>query len=97
MVVNQAIENRKHGTGGISSSWKTTDQGDTQREETGVDEEEVSTDLNDVEEQRGYREQDALGHSKLLHSVLQEESQSLEAGTNINGLSAMDNIAAYRQ
>lgn len=71
---------------------KQTNQGNAQGKEPGVDEEVVTTDLNDVEQQRGHWQQDALGHSKFLHRVLQEKSQRLngtQTGRNIKGKSAM--------
>lgn len=54
-----------------------TDQRYTQGKEPGVDEEVVSTDLDDVEEQRSHRQQDALGHNKLLNGILQKEPHRL--------------------
>lgn len=54
-----------------------TNQRDEQREEPSVDEEIISSDLYDVQEQRAHRQQDALGHCKLLHCVLQEKTQRL--------------------
>lgn len=51
-----------------------TNQRDDECEEPGVDEEIISTDLDDVEEQRGDGQQNALRHHKLLQSVFQEEA-----------------------
>lgn len=56
---------------------KAANQRDDEREEPGVDEEIVSADLDDVQEQRGHGQQDALGHHKLLQSIFQEEAQRL--------------------
>ena len=50
-----------------------TNQRDDESEEPGVDEEVISTDLDDVEEQGGHRQQNTLSHRKLLQGVLQEE------------------------
>jgi len=55
-----------------------TDQRNSQGEEPGVDEKVVSTNLDDVQEQGGDREQDTLGHNELLHSILKEEPQCLK-------------------
>lgn len=56
---------------------RSTNQRNTQGEEPGIDEEVVAADLDDVEEQRGHRQQDTLSHYKFLHSILKEESQCL--------------------
>ena len=57
--------------------WTSTNQRNSQGKEPGVNEKVVSTDLDDVEEQWGHRQQDALGHHKLLHSILEEEPYRL--------------------
>lgn len=64
----------------LFNSWKgehSTNQRNRQGKEPGVDEKVVSTNLDDVQEQRGDGQQDALGHKKLLYSILQEEPHRL--------------------
>lgn len=56
-----------------------THQRNSQCEEPGIDEKEVSANLDDVEEQRGDRQQDTLGHNKLLYSIFKEEPQCLRS------------------
>lgn len=60
-----------------------TDQRHSQGEEPGIDEKVVASDFDDVKEQWGHRQQDTLGHYKLLYSVLEEEPQRLRGREDI--------------
>ncbi len=60
-----------------SANARKTDQWDDECEEPGIDEEVITTDLDDVEEQWCHWQQNTLSHSELLESVFQEETQCL--------------------
>lgn len=68
-----------------------TDQWDSQGKEPGINEKVVSTNLDDVQKQRGDRQQDTLGHNKLLYSILEEEPYCLSR-TEDNSKTAKDTI-----
>lgn len=71
----------------LFNSWwgeRSTNQRNSQSKKPRIDEKVVSTNLDDVQEQWGDRQQDALRHNKLLYSVLQEEAHRLRGRQDMN-------------
>lgn len=68
-----------------------TNQRHSQGEEPGINEKVVSTNLDDVQKQCGDRQQDTLGHNKLLYSILEEEPYRLSR-TQDNSKTTKDTI-----
>ena len=83
-VVLTCFSTRSHIASRAGEGEHGTNQRDSQGEEPGVDEKVVAPNLDDVQEQWGHRQQDALGHSELLHSVSEEEPQRLRGRADIN-------------